>query len=94
MGGLWPVFESLIARCPICVTSHPSPNPVPLLPILTSHKGEIYVYDYTKIGQFWFFSCIDHFSKYIAGDLYNTKEAINVRSCLYDHYMSGGVPET
>lgn len=93
MGGLFSVYQGLLARCPICVTSHPSLNPVPLLPILTSRKGQLYVFDYTKIGPFWFLSCIDHFTKFIAGELFETKEAINVRSCLYEHYMSGGVPE-
>jgi hypothetical protein len=93
MSGLFSVYESLLARCPICVTIRPTPNAVPLLPILTSRKGEIYVYDYTKLFSFWFFSCIDHWSKLIAGDLYDTKESINVRNFLYDHYMCGGVPE-
>jgi hypothetical protein len=93
MGGLFIVFQSLLGRCVVCVTARPSPNAVPLLPILTSRKGQLYVYDYSKISRFWLFSCIDHFSKYLNGDLFNNKESINVRNSLYDHYMSGGVPE-
>jgi hypothetical protein len=93
MGGLFTVYQSLLGRCIVCVTTRPFPNAVPLLPILTSRKGELYVYDYSKISAFWFFSCIDHFTKHINGDLFHTKESINVRNSLYDYYMAGGVPE-
>ena len=45
-----------------------------------------------KIGEFWIFVIADHFSKFVAADVFTTKEACNVVECLEKFYTRYGAP--
>jgi hypothetical protein len=82
-------------RCPTCA-SHEPVKKNPIVPILTTRRGQLVMFDLTKYyvsdeeGYVWILTVLDHFTKYLWAKGFKNKDAGPIAEWLYEHF-SGNI---
>ena len=98
--GLRELVQSVSGNnCPVCAKFQPIPK-IPTRPIVTSRRNQLVMFDLTQFyvpneeGVQWFLTVVDHFTKFIWGRAFATKEAEPIAEYLAELFGEQcGLPE-